>query len=102
MNQARPQRKLDYAMSTFILCDLPTNHLSLFTSYLSHTSLTRMKTPRLKAKEDQPHQASTQVFKDQVRSPDESRSTILDGVFPLLYSFLPQTYLCFKDIIYPT
>ena len=42
-------------------------------------SLTRMATPELRAKEDQPRQGrktSTQVFKDQVGSLDETRSTV--------------------------
>jgi hypothetical protein len=59
-----------------------------------------MATPRRKAKEDQPHQrgyTSTQVFKDQVESPAESRSTVLDEAF--LYYTLPCHNRTSSDII---
>ena len=55
-----------------------------------------MKTPRIKAKEDQPHQASTQVFKDQVRSPDESNPQSWMESFPYSTLSYPKPIYALK------
>jgi hypothetical protein len=70
----------------------------VYPGYPNYMSLTRMATPRRKTKEDQPRQRriSTQAFKDQAKSSDESRSTNLGWNLSLPYSFLPKPIYALK------